>query len=447
MLPFDSAQFVAWFRSVAPYVYAHRGKVCVIACRGAMLARERFLSLAQDLNLLNAIGVSLVLVYGARPQIDAELARRGLATRFARGFRVTDAAAMEVVKQVVGGLRIDIESMLSSAPPDSPMAGAELRLAGGNFVVGRPLGVVGGEDFLFSGEVRRIDVASIRTALTERRLVLLDPLGYSPSGEVFNLDALDLAAATAGALGADKLVYLLDAPGLVAGDGQLLRELTAAEAERRFVRFVPEELDRATAAAVRAIRAGVGRAHLLSEQHDGATVLELFTHSGVGSMISQDPVERIRQAGIEDIAQLLRLLEPLEADGTLVRRGRALLEREIDRFSVLEHDGRLIGCAALYPFPAEAAAELAGLAVHAEFRGAGRGERLLRYVEQRAGDRDVTRLFVLTTRAAHWFSERGFHAATPAALPRDKQLLYNYQRRSKVLAKDLGRRAPKRRSG
>jgi amino-acid N-acetyltransferase len=176
--------------------------------------------------------------------------------------------------------------------------------------------------------------------------------------------------------------------------------------------------------------------HLVSRRTPAAALLELFTHSGVGTMITADPVQRLREARIEDVGGILALIEPLEADGTLVKRGRERLEREIGNFLVLEHDGVIVGCAAVYPLP-EKSAELACLAVAPESRDTGHGERLLQACEARAKRLKIRRLFALTTRAEHWFIARGFKPAAPAALPEARQALYNWRRGSKVFLKRI----------
>jgi amino-acid N-acetyltransferase len=429
-------QFVHWFRAAAPYIHAFRGRTFVVAFGGEVVADGKFVALTHDLNLLASLGVRLVLVHGARPQIEAQLAAHGLEPRFARRLRVTDEAAMQCVKQANGRLRMEIEALLSMGLPSSPMANADIRVAGGNFVTARPRGVVDGVDMLYTGEVRRIHADALRLRLDAGELALLSPIGYSPTGEIFNLTMEDLAAAAAAALGAEKLIFLTDEPGLRDGSGQLLRELTVSAAEALLAR----EAEPAAAhlpAAVRACRGGVRRAHLLSRHVDGALLLELFTHEGVGTMVAQDALERLRQARIEDVGGILRLIEPLEADGTLVKRSRELLELEIERFWVLEHDDVVVGCMALYPFAQDGCAELACLAVHPDYRNSGAGDLLLRQAETLARQARIERVFVLTTRAAHWFAERGFREAGLDALPRERKRLYNYQRRSKVFVKPL----------
>ena len=270
-------------------------------------------------------------------------------------------------------------------------------------------------------------------------LVLLSPLGYSPTGQIFNLALEDVAMSAAVALGAEKLIFLMDTPGVVTGKrAELKHELTCSQAEKLLARpgALAGDVTMYLPRAVSACRAGVKRAHLLSRHADGALLLELFTRRGVGTMLTQDPLEKLRPARIEDIGGVLRLLEPLEADGTLVKRGRDLLEMEIERFYVLEHDREIIGCAALYQYD-DGMAELACLAVHPDHRRLGAGERLVEAIEARAKQRKIKRLFVLTTRTAHWFIERGFDPAPVTVLPRRKQDLYNYQRCSQVLIKRL----------
>jgi len=430
-------RFVDWFRSAAPYIHAFRGRTFVVAFGGEVVADGKFVALTHDLNLLASLGVRLVLVHGTRPQIEAQ--RTAEAARFVRGVRVTDEATLQQAKQAAGRLRVEIEALLSMGLPNSPMANADIRVAGGNFVTAQPRGVVDGVDMLYTGEVRKVHAAAIRTRLDAGDLVLLSPLGYSPTGEIFNLTMEDVAAETAIALRADKLLFLTDQPGVTDAGGTLLRELTVSQAEARLQAEagLQEDTRLYLPAAIKASRSGVSRVHLLSRHVDGALLLELFTHEGVGTMVARDPLERLRQAGIDDVGGVLQLIEPLEADGTLVKRSRELLEREIERFSLLEHDGMIVGCAALYPFDSDRAAELACLAVHPEYRNAGAGDRLLRSVEGRARAAGVSRLFVLTTRAAHWFIERGFVSSDVDALPQQKQQLYNYQRRSQVLIKPL----------
>lgn len=431
--------FVDWFRASAPYIHAFRGRTFVIAFGGEVVDDEHFVDLIHDINVLHSLGIRLVLVHGARPQIEAALSMRGIASRYHRGLRVTNRETLDCVLEAQGKVRAEIEAKLSMSLPNSPMAGARIDVTGGNFVVARPAGVIEGVAMLHTGEVRAIDSAAIKQRLDDGAIVLVSSVGYSPTGEIFNLTVEEVATHTAIALTSQKLVFLMDTEGVVDAAGALITELTTTEAlalldsgssltdDTRY--FLPK--------AVSACKGGVARAHLISRHSDGALLMELFTRDGVGTMVAQQGLDSLRPATIADIGGLLALIEPLEAQGVLVRRPRELLEREIDRFVVAEHDGAIIGCAALYPFPNAASGELACLAVHKDFQRDGYGAAIAAEIEQRAKAAGLKRLFVLTTKSAHWFVERDYVKAGVDDLPEEKQALYNFQRKSEVLVKQL----------
>ncbi|HEY0635999.1 MAG TPA: amino-acid N-acetyltransferase [Gammaproteobacteria bacterium] len=435
----DTEQFVRWFRGSSPYINAFRGRTFVITFGGEMLTEEQFPGLVHDIALLNSLGVRLVLVHGARPQIEERLRESDIEWHYANGVRITDIETMACVKEAAGSVRVDIEALLSMGLANSPMAGAAIRVTSGNFVTAQPLGVRDGVDYQHTGEVRRIDHKAIQRQLDEGNIVLLSPLGYSPTGEVFNLTAEDVATAAGSALHAEKLVYLIDGPGAFDPQGELIREMDLNDAAQWLACCADqsEHLAKCVAGAVRACGKGVRRAHLINRHVDGSLLLELFTRDGIGTLVTAETYEGMRQATIDDVGGLLELIEPLEAEGVLVRRSRELLEMEIDHFFVLERDRMVIGCAALYPFTGEHVGELACLAVHASYRKEGRGDDLLEYAEKRARQLGIKRLFVLTTRTAHWFLERGFREGDLTDLPVKKQAMYNYQRRSKVFIKPL----------
>ena len=435
----DADHFVQWFRQASPYINAHRGKTFVVLIGGEAVEADSFSSLIHDLALLHSLGIRLVLVHGARPQVEERLREASRQLRYVNGLRLTDSDDLRYVKQAVGRVRIRIEAQLSLGIANSPMHGARLRVVSGNLVTARPLGVRDGIDYGFTGEVRRIDDRAIRLWLEQDAIVLLSPLGYSPTGEIFNLSAEDVATATAIALRADKLLALSEGPELRDAAGQPIRELSPSDAERLLSHHpaLADDHARYLRQALRACQAGVRRVHLLNRRRNGALLLELFTRDGVGAMLTADIYEGLRSATIDDVGGMLELIQPLEEDGTLVRRSRERLEMEIDRFSLLERDGAIIGCAALYPFPAERLGELACVAVQPAYRSRGRADALLHCIERQARTQGLQRLFVLTTRAAHWFRERGFEPAEVADLPVQKQALYNWRRRSKVFIKIL----------
>jgi amino-acid N-acetyltransferase len=434
-----SAEFVAWFRSVAPYINAFRGRTFVIAFGGEVVADGKFVELTHDFNLLASLGIRLVLVHGARPQIEEHLAKNNLGDTYHQGIRLTDAQTMQCVKEAVGRVRVEIEALLSMGLANSPMANADIRVAGGNFITAQPIGIINGVDLMHTGSVRKVDVAALKDRMEFGEVVLLSPLGYSPTGEVFNLTLEDVATSTAIALDADKLVFLMDTDGVLDDKSELLKELTVAQAQKVLAakRKVTEDVSLFLPCAIHACEAGVARTHLISRHTDGAVLKELFSDDGIGTMVVESTLNIMRNATIKEVVGILKLLRPLEQEGILVRRNRELLEQEIDRFVVLEHDRRIVGCAALYPFPDEAAAELAALAVEKQNRDRGYGEAILNHMIAVAKSQGIKKLFVLTTRTAHWFIERGFVESDVSALPAQKKSLYNYQRKSKVFVRKI----------
>jgi amino-acid N-acetyltransferase len=432
--------FVQWIRSAAPYIHAFRGKTFVIAFGGEVVADDTFLGIIHDLNLLHSLGVHIVVIHGSRPQIEAILAQQNIRSRYAFGLRITDAETMDCVLEASGQVRSRIEALLSLGIANSPMAGARIRVSSGNFITAKPMGVRDGTDMLLTGEVRRVDVDAIQQRLDDGDIVLISPLGYSPTGEIFNLALEEVATQVAVRVGAHKLVFLMETEGVRGTRRQLLTELSTKDAESVLAAGrgkLPADVQHYLPCAIRACDNGVKRAHLISRHLDGALLLEMFTRDGVGTMIAATALAHLRNATIDDVGGIIAIIEPLEEQGILVRRSRERLETEIERFVVAEHDGVVIGCAALYAFPEEKVGELAALAVHPDFRREGYGEALMNEVEARARKLKLNQMFVLTTRTSQWFLERGFHNATIGDLPKQKQALYNFQRKSQVYRKKL----------
>lgn len=431
--------FIDGFRQSAPYIHAHRGCTFVITFGGEAVADSRFADLIHDIALLHGLGIKLVLVHGTRPQIESRLNARGARLEYANGLRVTDDAALECVKEAAGTVRVEIEALLSMGLANTPMSGARIGASSGNFVTARPLGIRDGIDYCHTGEVRRIDGPAIRQHLDNRRIVLLSPLGYSPTGEVFNLSAEEIATATAKELQADKLILLIEEPPLRDGRRRLISQLSLQDAAALHGtrRKLPGDTVKHLQHAIQACRNGVRRTHLVSRRNDGALLLELFTRDGSGTLITAEIYEGLREAVIDDAGGILELIKPLEDEGILVKRSRERLEMEISHFLVIERDGTIIACAALYPGETGKLAELACLAVQGHYRNEGRGDALLKALEQRALAQGKNTLFVLTTRTAHWFRERGFVPGDITRLPRRRKSLYNYQRKSRVYFKKL----------
>ncbi|WP_169512584.1 amino-acid N-acetyltransferase [Bordetella avium] len=435
---FAPAQFVRWFREVAPYVHAFRGKTFVVAFGGDLVQAGALNTLVQDLSLLSALGIHLVLVHGSRPQVNEQLHLKGFSQQFGRGLAPTDAAALECAKEAAGEIRLDIEAAFSQGLPNTPMSNAHVRIISGNFVTARPAGVIEGVDYRHTGHVRKIDIEALKFAIERGSIVLLSPLGFSPTGEAFNLAMEDLATSVAVALRAEKLIFLSGSPGVLNADGTVDTELARIDADAL---LATGELEEDTAFFLRhaslAVKRGVARAHVVPYDLDGSVLLEIFTHDGVGTMVVEDTLDDLRPATLDDVGAILSLIEPLEADGTLVPRPRGVIERDVDHFTVLEHDGVIYGCAALYPYPEDGMAEMACLIVHPEWQGSGEGEMLLRHMESRARALGLKRIFVLTTRTSHWFMKRGFVQGGVADMPLDRQHHYNRSRNSLVFIKKL----------
>ncbi|HDT4381472.1 TPA: amino-acid N-acetyltransferase [Escherichia coli] len=436
-------ELVEGFRHSVPYINTHRGKTFVIMLGGEAIEHENFSSIVNDIGLLHSLGIRLVVVYGARPQIDANLAAHHHEPLYHKNIRVTDAKTLELVKQAAGTLQLDITARLSMSLNNTPLQGAHINVVSGNFIIAQPLGVDDGVDYCHSGRIRRIDEDAIHRQLDSGAIVLMGPVAVSVTGESFNLTSEEIATQLAIKLKAEKMIGFCSSQGVTNDDGDIVSELFPNEAQTR-VEAQEEKGDYNSGTvlflrgAVKACRSGVRRCHLISYQEDGALLQELFSRDGIGTQIVMESAEQIRRATINDIGGILELIRPLEQQGILVRRSREQLEMEIDKFTIIQRDNTTIACAALYPFPEEKIGEMACVAVHPDYRSSSRGEVLLERIAAQAKQSGLSKLFVLTTRSIHWFQERGFTPVDIDLLPESKKQLYNYQRKSKVLMADLG---------
>jgi amino-acid N-acetyltransferase len=437
--------FVPWFRSVAPYIHAHRGKTFVVSIAGELVAAGRLATFAQDLAILYAMGIKVVLVHGFRPQVEEQLAAKGHVSRFSHGMRITDAVALDCAQEAAGQMRYEIEAAFSQGLPNTPMAHSQIRVISGNFITARPVGIVDGVDFQHTGLVRKIDAVGIRRTIDAGSMVVLSPFGFSPTGEAFNLSMEDVATSAAIALQADKLIYVTEVKGIPLDpndpDSEIDSELALADA-KKLLANLPNPVQPTDTAfylqhAVKACEAGVERVSIIPMAVDGSILIESFTHDGVGTMIVDEKLESLREATADDIGGILQLIEPFERDGTLVKRDRTEIERDIGHYTVIEHDSVIFGCAALYPYPEAKTGEMAALTISPQVQSQGDGERILKRIEQRAKAMGLDTLFVLTTQTMHWFIKRGFAPVDPDWLPEARKRKYNWDRRSQVLVKKL----------
>ena len=437
--------FVPWFRSVAPYIHAYRGETFVVGMTGELVEAGKLNAFVQDLSILHAMGINLVLVHGFRPQVNEQLAAKGQTPRYSHGIRITDAVALDCAQEAAGQLRFEIEAAFSQGLPNTPMANAAVRVVSGNFLTARPVGIVDGVDFQHSGVVRKVDASAIQRVLDIGAIVLLSPFGFSPTGEAFNLTMEDVATSTAIALQADKLLFVCEVPGVRENpedlDSAIDTELALIDAKRMLAKLprptLPTDVAFYLQHCVKACEAGVERSHILPLAVDGALLQEVYTHDGIGTMVVDEKLESLREASSDDIGGILSLIEPFERDGTLVKRDRTEIERDIELYTVIEHDGVIFGCAAFYPYVEAKTAEMAALTVSPAVQGQGDGDRILKRVEQRAKAMGLSSIFVLTTRTMHWFIKRGFVQVDPDWLPEERKRKYNWDRRSQVLVKKL----------
>ncbi len=441
--------FVPWFRSVAPYIHKFRNQTFVVGIAGEAIAAGKLQHLAQDLAMIQSMGVKIVLVHGFRPQVNEQLQAKGHAPRFSHGLRITDEVALDCAQEAAGQLRYEIEAAFSQGLPNTPMAGSTVRVISGNFLTARPVGILDGVDFQHSGLVRKVDTAGIMRTLDMGAMVLLSPFGFSPTGEAFNLTMEEVATSVAIALQADKLIFLTEVPGIRSRptepegeDNPVDTELPLAQAELLLAALPaanqPTDTGFYLQHCVKACKSGVERSHIIPFAVDGAILLEVYVHDGIGTMVVDEKLESLREATVEDVGGILQLIEPFEKDGTLVTRSRTEIERDVGNYTVIEHDGVIFACAALYAYPEGRTAEMAALTVSPQVQGQGDGERVLKRIEHRARAAGLDSIFVLTTRTTHWFLKRGFVLVDPDWLPEARKRKYNWDRKSQVLLKKLG---------
>lgn len=438
----NTNNYARWFRDSTPYISAHRNKTFVVVLGGDAVMHANLTNIVHDLALLNVLGVRLVVVHGAREQIDMAIGESSFHESGGHTRRITDQNAMRTIAGVYGQIRSDLEALFSTGLPTSPLHNTDIQLVSGNFVTAKPIGVLDGTDHQLTGLTRKVHVQRIDKALDTGAIVLLSPIGYSPSGQAFNLTADELSEQVAITLRADKLIVFDSVPYLGDANDQRLSNFTPTVLDKIIDTVaIQDSTRRRLRTLVRAVRGGVTSGQLVSYADDGALLEELFTADGVGTQVTEQDRRLVRRATLEDVADIVAVIRPLEDAGALVRRSRDRLEREIDQFFVAEVDGIVIGCCALYP--AGTSVELACVAVHESYRQENSGhpsvgKKLLDAAVAAALANGYQDLFALTTQARDWFLEHGFEDADLDDLPTPKQAMYNYNRNSKVLKKKLG---------
>jgi amino-acid N-acetyltransferase len=439
MLKHNNSSFVNWFRDSSPYIHAHRHRTFVIYFGGEALLDDNFKNLIHDFALLNSLGIRLVLVHGIRPQIDNALKVRKKSSEFQNSLRITDKHTLQCVKESVGLVRVNIESLLSLGVSNSPMSGAKLRVISGNFVTAQPLGVIKGIDFQYTGKIRRVDNTAIQQQLDLNNIILISPIGYSPSGDLFNLSAEQVATEIAISLQAEKLILMTE-QSCQSATGQLIAQMTTDET-KRFISQSPLQLafstQQALNSAIHGCQSGVKRVHILNRLIDGALLIELFSRDGIGTLISSTKFESLRSANISDISGILELITPLEKKGFLISRSPEQLEINIDDYIIIERDGLIIGCTALHTIEKNKTGLIACLAIHPEYQKSARGNQLLEQLLKKSAQQSFSQVYAFSTQSVQWFIERGFKEFNIQQLPKDLQASYHPLRNAKVLSKQL----------
>ncbi|WP_130536947.1 amino-acid N-acetyltransferase [Thiomicrorhabdus indica] len=428
--------FIQSLRQSSHYIEQHRGKTFVLYLPGELLDEsDALLQLSQDITLLHNLNINLVLAMGATTQIDQALEQQRHAWQQHLGCRITPTEILPIFQKTIGQVRSQLEAIFCAT---SHQQTQPLTIVSGNWVIAQPKGVIDGIDFGHTGILRKVNIAGIQDSLNAKQIVLLTPLAYSLTGEVFNLNTFEQACEIAKQLKADKLMVFEDLQAWLEPLKSTGRQISQWEFEQN-AKALPESLQ-PKINQLRTIYQDVKRIHILHQNEPSSLLTELFTRDGSGLLIFSDHYHQIRSARHEDISAIIELITPLESKGILVKRSRERLELEIDKFTVIERDHCIIGCAALYEYSDshnKTSGELACLAVHQDYQGQQLGEQLLHAITQKAQSKNLTQLFLLTTQTYHWFIEHGFELKSPEDLPAGKQELYNYQRQSKVLIKPL----------
>lgn len=429
----NGVELANWFRQASPYINSHRHKNFVIMLDGDCIASKNFMQIINDICILHSLGIGLVLVFGARLQIDERLNKLGIKTQIHNNIRVTDPKSFEVINEIVGKIQLDLMAKISSRLNGGKAGNGNVIC--GNFVLARPIGVSDGVDFQHSGIVRRVDIDGIKSELKRKSIVLISPLGVSLTGESFNLPLSDLSAEIAINLKASKLIGFAE-NSILDHNNEVVADLFPTEAEQYLSdkRFSKTQI-RFLKAAIKAGSNGVERSHLLSFTQDGSLLHELFSRAGVGTQVAEQTSQIIRKATSNDIVGIIKLISPLEEQGILIKRTRSELEMNIDNYIVVECDGEVIGCASVDLYPSDNTAEMGCFVVHPDYRKSNLGDRLFDFVQKQIKLNQIDNMFVLTTQTSHWFLERGFVAAEVEDLPLAKAKKYNYQRKSKIFIK------------
>lgn len=432
---------VTTIRDVFRYAQAYRERAFVIQVDDAVIGGPLGVSLITDIVLLARAGIRTVLVAGARNRIDEVLSRYGISATKHRGVRISTAEAIPFIRMAAFDVANQIMTLLSGLGVDAVI---------GNWVRARSLGVVAGVDYQDAGTVDKVNAAHLKRLIDNETIPILPCIGWSTSGKPYNVSSRELAAQVGLALGAAKIFYVAEVPGIntdlfrtpksveIAAGGRISR-MNVDQAQK----FLQMNASRdqslgyeLVSLACKAAGKSVERVHIVDGSVDGVILRELFSTSGCGTMIHANAYQSIRQMRQEDVSAVYRIMKPLAQKRLLVERSKAqLLERYAD-YVVYDTDGLVRGCGALHRYGE--VGEIAGMAVDDRVEQLGIGRSIVEFLIGRAREHGLSRVYVLTTQAADWFSTFGFVNATVAELPPERRKSYDPSRNSRVLVLPLG---------
>ena len=436
------SSFIQNFRLSAKYINLFNQNIFVIALSGYVFNEDQFEKIAQDINILHSLKIKVILVYGARPQVESILVKNKIPVRLVKNMRVTSSAALKHVIEVNGAIRNKIEATLSTIKSVSE----GMRLSSGNFLTAMPVGIIDGIDMESTGKIRGVDVEAIKNKLNHHEIVIVSPIGYSPLGKIFNLSYEQTAAYVAAAVNADKLIYYVDANGILNERGELIPELTSEKAHK-LISHIEEKPSPESAqnlsyddfnilkSSVFAIKNKIKKVHLINRHIDGSLIEELFTEKGSGTILTEFALENFRKSTEGDLKDIYRILFPLEKRKILIERDLTQIKGMINQFYVLEHDKKFVGCVSLNSF--KESLELASFSIEPKYQRLGFGKKLLKFCELEAKKLKYDEIFILTTQSEHWFAENGFKEKSKELMPTFKKKNYQSERNSKYLTKKL----------
>lgn len=419
-------------RGILQYIPRFRDKVFILSVDGAIITEGNFANILMDVAVLRSLNIRVVLVHGAGAQIKLLAAEQGITPSDITGSGITDAPTLQLALTAANRLTHEILEGL---------AAHDLRAACTNAITAHPMGILQGVDQLFTGKVERIDTELLQTLLAQAIIPVVPPLGFDGDGRTYRVNSDSVAVALAEALKATKLIYITTRDGLIR-DGQFIRQMLVADLDAILANsksgFDPEMTSKAIHASA-ACKAGIQRVHIINGRIDESLLTELFSNEGVGTLIYANEYQQIRRALKKDVRQILQLTKTAVQNSELVKRTRAMIEKQIGDYYIFEIDKNPVACVALHTYPEQGKGELASLFVRSSHENQGIGRKLIQFIETRAAEMGLNELITLSTQAFTYFqSKGGFTEGTPDDLPPARREKYDASgRNSKVLIKRL----------